>query len=114
MKHPKAPLSVSVKIGLEDEWLVSEASVLNTEKFQCLVERSIPLQSEVQVVMIIPFIMEGKRNSQKIDCSGIVKSVECVQDEKKEMKYQIEVAFKGLSASARGYISEFCKSNQAS
>jgi hypothetical protein len=113
MKQSKTPLSVSLKIGLEDEWLVSEASVLNTEKFQCLVERSIPLQSEVQVVMIIPFIVEGKRNSQKIDCSGIVKSVECVQDEKKEMKYRIEVAFKGLSASARGYISEFSKSNQA-
>lgn len=113
MKQAKSPLSVSLKIGLEDEWLVSEASVLNTEKFQCLVERSIPLQSEVQVVMIIPIVTDGKRNSQKIDCAGIVRSVECVQDEKKEMKYRIEVVFKGLTASARNCISEFGKSSDA-
>ena len=113
MKQSKLPLSVSLKIGLGDEWLVSEASVLNTEKFQCRVERSIPMQSEVEVVMIIPLIVEGKRSSQKINCAGIVKSVECVQDEKNEMKYQIEVAFKGLNASARACISEFSKSNQA-
>lgn len=102
-------MSVPIKLGLEGDWLVSEARVLTPERCECWVERSIPLQSDVQVVMILPSGSAGKKPSLKIDCGGTVKSVSCVQDEKKDLKYQVEVLFKGLSASEKRQISDVSK-----
>ena len=109
MEKRRVSLNVSVKLGVDGEWLVSEAQKLTLESFECLLERSVPLSSEVKVVMILPSGPDGKKASQKIDCEGVVRSVNCIQDEKNELKYQVEVSFKGLTSSEKKLISVFSK-----
>lgn len=111
MEKRRVSLNVPIKLGVDGEWLVSEAKRLTSESFQCLLERSIPLSSEVKVVMILPTGVEGKKTSQKINCEGVVQSVDCIQDEKKELKYQVEVSFKGLTSSEKKLISVFSKNS---
>jgi hypothetical protein len=109
MEKRRISLNVPIKLGVDGDWLVSEAKKLTSESFQCLLERSVPLSLEVKVVMILPAGGEGKKSSQKINCEGIVQSVDCIQDEKMELKYQVEVFFKGLTSSEKKLISLFSK-----
>src|SRR5574341_311258 len=109
MEKRRISLNVPIKLGVDGEWLVSEVRKITPESFECLLERSIPLSSEVKVVMILPTGMEGKKTSQKINCEGVVRSVDCIQDEKKELKYQVAVFFKGLTSSEKKLILAFSK-----
>lgn len=112
MKKTKKPLNISVKIGLDNEWSVSEVLQISQNGFQCCLEKSLPLEAIVEIVIMLPPGPEENKMSKKIDCEGIIKSIQGITREKNEMLYQVEVVFSKMSLAEKKQILDFLNSNQ--
>ena len=104
--NPISHLNIPVKLGVDGEWIVTELTHLTQEKCQCLLERALPLESNVQIMMLVSSLESGQKLTQKINCAGVVKFVECSPFDKKEMKYLVEIVFTAMSSAEKRLIAE--------
>ena len=54
-------------------------------------------QTKVQVIMMLPNDVEGKRTSIKVSCKGVVQKTEFLSSQPKEQTYSVEVLLSELS-----------------
>lgn len=111
MKKAERPLNVSVKIGLDNEWSVSEAIWVTADGFECQLERVFPLEAVVKIVIMLPSCPQENKISQKIDCEGVIQSVREINNDKNEIFYRVGIQFLKISSAERKQIEEFLASN---
>ncbi len=103
----KRSSNIPVKLEMGGESLVSEINHLEPSLFRCILNRAIPLQSKINITLILPKSSSKKTSDQKISTEGIISKVDCIQNEKNEMEYQTEISFLELSSSQKKWIDDF-------
>ncbi len=102
----KCSSNIPVKLEINGESFVSEVNHLELTQFRCILNRAIPLHSKANITLILPRSSSKKASDQKILTEGIISKVDCIQNEKKEMEYQTEIAFLELSSSQKQWITD--------
>ncbi|MBI1869615.1 MAG: hypothetical protein HYS07_00305 [Chlamydiae bacterium] len=98
---------ISVKIGIHKDWLIAEATHVSSHGFRCLLEQALPLESQLEIVMMIPSISKSNRISRKARFHGIVKMVECISGKENEVRYDTEIVFDLKDTGTEKLIAQF-------
>ena len=111
-KYPRVNFSIPIKISDSDFDIVTETKNISAAGVYCYVNKKISVMTKLEIILLIPFVKNNKKDLRKINCKGIVVRDQCLRSNS-TYNYSIGVYFNVIKESDRKTVLSYVKSHLA-